>query len=358
MSARTWTEPLTPDETRSLQLARQALEGGVRRAATAIVSLAILGPAMFGLMVSLRAGPQTSTGWITIAGVVVACMVGSALLWMRALKLREVSQRPLIAALASHSKQVTTGKLGSIQADERGGLRYQVDDDILLLRPLAAAYDTPDPVKGEPIQEFQHVQIDDIALHWIPLSDDLGLLLEAAYGDADRAVVALAPHTSADRRRAQWRARLLLVLLGLALPFSLYLAGTSLDGITANLGVYLVAGGLIAGLAYLNMRRQRLHSAALQVFTGRVTETFYIQLSSGNGGTQRHHWFRVGGRLISPGLAATGTIRLGDWAKIESLAPTDPAAPDELVSFAPTQAPDTRDITYRLSAHEAGGEPT
>jgi len=336
-----------------LQLARQRLDGGVRATVTAIVSLAILGPVMFGWMVSAGVGPRTTAGWIIVAGIVIACVLGAALVWTRARRVREDARRPLIAALASDRKQVTVGRLGSIQADEHGGLRYQVDGDILLLRLLVAAYDTPDPAQGRPIRAFEHVPIDDIALHWIALADDQGLLLDAAYGDEDRAAVVSAPHTHEDRHRAQWRARLLLVLLGLALPWSLYLGGTSLHGLAANLAVYLAAGGFIAGLAYLNMRRQRWRTAALQTFTGRVTETFYIEGSAGNGRTRRDHWFRVGGRLICPGLAASGTIRLGDWVRIESLAPTDPAALDELVSFTPTPLPDARDIARSLSADQA-----
>ena len=131
MPARTSSEPLTPDERRRLQLARQRLDGGVRATVTAIVSLAILGPVMFGWMVSAGVGPRTTAGWIIVAGIVIACVLGAALVWTRARRVREDARRPLIAALASDRKQVTVGRLGSIQADEHGGLRYQVDGDIL-----------------------------------------------------------------------------------------------------------------------------------------------------------------------------------------------------------------------------------
>lgn len=339
MPAQTTSGPLTEHERRMLAIARNAYQQSVNHTRTAIVSLAILGPAMLALMVSLRAGPQSTQGWVMLGVLALACAVVARFIWRHALRTRASGQQPLTAALAGGNKQVTTGHLDSIEAGRHGGLRYRIGGQTLDLIPLAAAYDIVDLEGSKPIHDLSHAYAGEITLDWIAQPGGPGLLLGTAPAGGPNAIESAVDDTPEDRRRAQWRARGLLILLALVLPCSIYLG--SRDSFTVNVLVYLIAGGAIAGLAYLNMRRQRLHNRALHTYSGRVTESFFVWVRSGSDSSRetRQHWYRVGGRLISPESVATRRIGLGDWVRIESLVPTDPNAAEELVSVSPVEPP-------------------
>ena len=327
--------PLSPDNLRTLRhvLSSGRLEArfGIGGAIALLAGCAPLGLALHGR--------SAGSDRIILAAMLATVLLFACLLLRKLLRRRTRLWRPLAEALADGAKQVTHGHLHALEAADEGGLRYTVDGEVLHLWPLASPFDGPGLAPLQRIDRLQHLAGTEVALHWLPIAPQQGLLLEAHYPEAP-ARRRSRPSEDGDHRRAAWHARELILVLALALPAGTlpltFADGFDAGGLGLTLAIGLLTCGAIAVLGWLQVRRRAGRGLRLATLTGPVTEC----LRTPPGGKHRpaRHWYRVGGVLICPGGRRTAPVNLGQHVDVEFLA-GDGEADDVLVAFGPAGGP-------------------
>lgn len=328
--------PLSPDNLRAL---RHALSAGRLEARLGFGGAVLLLACSAPLGLALHGRPAGSDR-IVLAALLATVLLFVCLLLRKLLRQRARLWRPLAEAMAGGGKQVTHGRLHALEAAGEGGLRYTVDGEVLHLWPLAGPFDGPGLAPGQRIDRLQHLAGTEIALHWLPIAPQQGLLLEAHYPEAPPATRRTRPSEDGDHRRAAWHARELILVLALALPAGTlplaFAGGFDAGRLGLTLAIGLLTCGAIAALGWLQVRRRAGRGLRLATLTGPVTECFRTPRSGKH--RPARHWYRVGGVLVCPGGRRSAPVNLGQHVDVEFLA-GDGEADDVLVAFGPANEP-------------------
>ncbi|MDR6990642.1 hypothetical protein [Luteimonas sp. 3794] len=239
-------------------------------------------------------------------------------------------------ALAMGMKSTTQGALSGVEVVQPGHLRYRVDGDVLILRPLAAPLEQADTAAHMHVTRFEHVPATDVVLHWVPLTARRGALLGVEYSALPAPERVEVTMDAAAVERSGWQVRQLAILLSVGLLVVILISitnyGFGLHQLLQTLGIAAGAGAVIFACNRVRVRRLLRGGTQMTVVRGVVSEVLSARVRAGRR-TLHHTWYRVGNMLVCPPTSMRGAIGVGSPVTLEYIASDAPGLAGTLVSL-------------------------
>ncbi|MFT4268945.1 MAG: hypothetical protein QM586_17265 [Xenophilus sp.] len=287
-----------------------------------LAGVLLLACAAPGLAVGVFTTSMDSTSQSLLLLFAVGILALAVAIALKTCKERVRLLRPLRQALAGgQGKSVTEGLLDRVDRDG-SRLRYVIGGQAIALRVALGLDTTISLLTDRLLRGIRHLPHQPVALHWLPLAEDDGLLLKADYPLAGPAVRSERSATPADRARARRGDSLVMLVLAAFAAAAVAFTAVATD----FKGIAIVCVTLIAGLFWLGAAavlwlpgfiRQRA-CTRLETVTGPVTEIITARVKFGKSGAMDLHWYRVAGTLICP-FGMDARPGLGQTVRIQHL---------------------------------------